>query len=591
MIEPGEEPGPWFGRVKLLFLPACYLLFSIVARAYKFGAIALSPRAVLETTATALLLAAVVFPLLRCGGRLGRGAMAAVFALVFGVNLAGMLLAGTLGVPAGIRLIPLTPDLVFIRTTMQDGAVSGSLLKAAAMWLGSSIVVGAAWWRIARHVRAPRPAASGLALAGGAALAAVSVLLPVAARAGDRDTWVALLQSVAGGTSVQAPPRPDKLEFAETSLLGAPPGGDPTLPAEPPRLVVVIVWETGVSSALGWPDRIPAEMPNLRALAAESIVSPQHMSTAPQSTKSIFSIVTGLYPQPSAQVETHLRPDARWPSMGAAFARGGYQTGVLTSFPGRYDRLDEFFHANGFETVEDRDSLGLSNLPSLPLGSDEELYSHAEEWLKNRGRALLLLIPSNSHHPFWYPGADGGGGRPERYVRAMQYQDLLLGRFIDSLRASGNWEQTALILCADHGNYFGLVSESEPPPISSYHVPLLIRMPGVPARRLNGVSSHVDLLPTLLQACGLQPMETQGTSLLAPLPGRVVFQSECIDALRVSCTDGRVILTINPESSGELLTPWRPGADEAIVTTMRERLALFHRFQYWHIQDLLDGGN
>ncbi|MCZ7607713.1 MAG: hypothetical protein M5U25_16950 [Planctomycetota bacterium] len=224
MIEPGEEPGPWFGRVKLLFLPACYLLFSIVARAYKFGAIALSPRAVLETTATALLLAAVVFPLLRCGGRLGRGAMAAVFALVFGVNLAGMLLAGTLGVPAGIRLIPLTPDLVFIRTTMQDGAVSGSLLKAAAMWLGSSIVVGAAWWRIARHVRAPRPAASGLALAGGAALAAVSVLLPVAARAGDRDTWVALLQSVAGGTSVQAPPRPDKLEFAETSLLGAPPG-------------------------------------------------------------------------------------------------------------------------------------------------------------------------------------------------------------------------------------------------------------------------------------------------------------------------------------------------------------------------------
>lgn len=568
-------------------LPAAYVTASVGARAYKFGAVAFDLRALAETFAAALILAGVIVAIIGVSSRTPRTARITawgVFGVALGGNLLGMQVAGTLGLPASVRLVPQIPDVMFIQTTLHDSAVRSSLWKSAAFWLVCVAGAGAVWWRLS-HGRGPGFRTGAGVAVGGLALAMVAQLLPQHIRAQDRDLWIALAASVPGGSDVSAPERIND-DFNSIARLDDAPAGE-SVDVSPPQHVVVVIWETGVPAALGWPDDVPESMPTLRELTAQSLVAERHLSTAPQSTKSIFSIVTGLYPQPSARVETRLKPDGAWPAMGGLFAEAGYDTRVMTSFTGRYDRLDEFFAAAGFQSVDDRHSLDLSSIPDLPLGRDEELMDRAGEWLGERrnDKALLVLMPSNSHHPFWRPGDDGSGGPGERYRRAMQWQDETLARLVDHLRANGTWDHTALALCADHGNYHELVPGGETY-LGRYHVPMLIRLPGVGARRIRSVTSHVDVLPTLIDAAGIDAAAAQGESLLRGLPDRLVFQSECYATLRVSCTDGQAMLIVSPETFEEQIIPWHSEPDRARLEVMRACVARFFPYQYWRIYDL-----
>ena len=48
-------------------------------------------------------------------------------------------------------------------------------------------------------------------------------------------------------------------------------------------------------------------------------------------------------------------------------------------------------------------------------------------------------------------------GRPSRRVRhlqKLQYTDLLLGELLDQMEASGTWDDTMLVVVADHGISF-----------------------------------------------------------------------------------------------------------------------------------------
>ena len=98
----------------------------------------------------------------------------------------------------------------------------------------------------------------------------------------------------------------------------------------------------------------------------------------------------------------------------------------------------------------------------------------------------------------------------------MAYQDSQLGRFVERIKARGEWENTLLIITADHGHPAGTFARFgrglfDPPPeqwqgalFDSYasRVPLLVVWPGrIPAgRRIEHPVSLIDLLPTVLES-------------------------------------------------------------------------------------------
>ncbi len=121
------------------------------------------------------------------------------------------------------------------------------------------------------------------------------------------------------------------------------------------------------------------------------------------------------------------------------------------------------------------------------------------------------------------------------YDETMAHQDYQLGRFVERLKATGDWENTLLIVAADHGHiagslHFG-VGLADPMPAtweiamaSSYHtrVPLVVVWPARirGGQRFDEPVSMIDVLPTVLDLAGLpMPDVMQGQSLVPLLLG------------------------------------------------------------------------
>jgi arylsulfatase len=78
---------------------------------------------------------------------------------------------------------------------------------------------------------------------------------------------------------------------------------------------------------------------------------------------------------------------------------------------------------------------------------------------------------------------------------------------LDALRASGQDENTVIVLTSDHGELLGahgLRGKGTVPYREAARVPLLLRLPGgARGAQTQALASHVDLAPTLLAAAGL----------------------------------------------------------------------------------------
>ena len=112
------------------------------------------------------------------------------------------------------------------------------------------------------------------------------------------------------------------------------------------------------------------------------------------------------------------------------------------------------------------------------------------------------------------------------YDSAISYQDQQLGRFVEQLRTWGIWDETMLIVTADHGEEFfedrrcghgGSLRDT------LIRVPLLVhdpsRFPG--GTIVDEGAEGVDIFPTIADAMGLSaPAQIQGHSLAPLAQGR-----------------------------------------------------------------------
>ena len=128
-------------------------------------------------------------------------------------------------------------------------------------------------------------------------------------------------------------------------------------------------------------------------------------------------------------------------------------------------------------------------------------------------------------HPLTTDGLDGATLASLRrvYFGLVAEVDHHLGRITEALARRGDLDRTLLVVTADHGEMLGdhwMLNKAGFFP-QAFHVPLVIRHPdGVRGRKVEAMTEHVDLLPTLLEAMGVPvPLQADGRSLSTFLTG------------------------------------------------------------------------
>ncbi|WP_273321048.1 sulfatase [Vallitalea guaymasensis] len=101
------------------------------------------------------------------------------------------------------------------------------------------------------------------------------------------------------------------------------------------------------------------------------------------------------------------------------------------------------------------------------------------------------------------------------HLALLNYVDDQVGKVIDRITEKGLLEDTIILFTSDHGDHLGQHSMYQKMEMyeQAVNVPLLIKIPNMEPRKIEGTMSNLDILPTLLDELYIEkPNDLDGTS-------------------------------------------------------------------------------
>lgn len=278
---------------------------------------------------------------------------------------------------------------------------------------------------------------------------------------------------------------------------------------EPPNVIMIILesFSNKVISSLGGSFGV---CPNLDSIVSESVVFPSFYASGNRSDRGMSAILAG------------------YPSL--------LKTSIIR-FPDKSDKLpmiSNYFNFNNYETTfYYGGDIDFYNMKSIVLQGDYNKIVEQEQFPKrirsmskwgvpdgylfdrvledvqvSRQPFFTVAYTISSHPPFDVPATIiEGNSNADKYLNSVAYADSCLGAFIRTLKKTELWENTLVVITADHGSVDPEKSEIIEP--ATYRIPL-IWTGGVIKNHevIDRVGGQPDLMPTLVRQLGGKPDST-----------------------------------------------------------------------------------
>src|SRR5579864_4926292 len=275
---------------------------------------------------------------------------------------------------------------------------------------------------------------------------------------------------------------PTSIKWLAVLLLAA--GSSLTSWAEPAN-VILITLDTTRADRMGFLGSSRGLTPNLDALARQSAVFLRAYCQVPLTTPSHAAILTGTYPQFNhvSDLGSPLAEDL--PYLPDILHKHGYRTAAFVGsqvldpksatapgFDRGFDTYDAPFHfrSEGEDRYDSVERRGMAVVDS------------ASAWLDQhpQGPFFLWLHFYDPHDPYDPPPPFKAQYSASPYDGEIAYMDSAIGKLLTTLRSRGLYDQTVIVVVADHGEAFGEHGEWSHGLFlydETIHVPLVIKLP------------------------------------------------------------------------------------------------------------------
>ena len=294
-----------------------------------------------------------------------------------------------------------------------------------------------------------------------------------------------------------------------------------------PKNIVIIVEESLGARFVGSLGGLPLT-PNLDEWSSKGLWLTNLYATGIRSARGLEAIVSGFPPSSSRSVLKLGKSQGNFYTMAHTLSGLGYRNHFIYGGEGHFDNMKGFFLSNGFDTTVDINDYENFEFKGTWGVSDEDLFNRAHSiMLEEQDPFFTLIFTSSFHSPYEFP--DGKiklvDEKKNTKHNGVKYADYALGQYLKKASQSKYWKDSIFLIVADHDERprgRSLV------PIESYHIPGLIIADGLTPRHFDKVTSHIDLLPTLLSLAnisGTAPFVGQDFLSIPPdQPGRAVMQ-------------------------------------------------------------------
>ncbi|HVT01091.1 MAG TPA: sulfatase-like hydrolase/transferase [Patescibacteria group bacterium] len=343
-----------------------------------------------------------------------------------------------------------------------------------------------------------------------------------------------------------------------------------------PKNIILIVVDTLRAKNLGIYSNT-SDTPNINDLAKQSVVFDNAFASITCTDPSITSIMSGRYPLAIGLVnhatnvsEEEMKNVEKTQLLSQVLKKNKYKTLAI-------DWMDRW-HINGYDyysgrvlsknvdsrypiserlpfplylRIIDKVSLkylnreffirgyyALSSSPNIPYDPADTIIDHGIKLLsKNKDKKNFLYMHLwDAHAPHIRPRGFKSylmDNMEDTYRAEVKFVDEQIGRLVEYLKKTKQFENTLLVITADHGESFNnhdVPFNHENLYNDVVNVPLIISYKKFAGRRVSQLVKHVDIFPTILDISGVQfdKKRIDGSSLVSLMQGKKTSKNKYV---------------------------------------------------------------
>ncbi|WP_189567012.1 LTA synthase family protein [Persicitalea jodogahamensis] len=276
------------------------------------------------------------------------------------------------------------------------------------------------------------------------------------------------------------------------------------LKADSATNVVLIIWESLTAKVVAPLGGLSGITPNLTKLSEEGILFTNLYASGDRSDKGLVAILSGYPSQPITSIIKYPRKTISLPSLPKSFKANNYHTSFYYGGETEFANMKSYLLQQGFDRIVDKYSFTPKQMNSKWGAHDHVVFDRLLKDLeKEKSPFFSTIFTLSSHEPYEVPvkTAIPGNNSEQKFLNSHQYTDESLFNFITAAKRRKWWNNSLVIIIADHGHPLPRLNTSR---ISEFHIPMLwlggaLKHGGF---RYTKVASQTDLANTLLAQLG-----------------------------------------------------------------------------------------
>ncbi|WP_164851182.1 LTA synthase family protein [Larkinella soli] len=286
-------------------------------------------------------------------------------------------------------------------------------------------------------------------------------------------------------------------------------GTEPLLTTQRPNLILII-WESLTAKAVASLGGRTGVTPEFERLSREGLLFNQMYASGDRSDKGLIAILSGFPAQPTSSIMTIPSKAAKLPKLGEQLKEAGYHTSFYYGGETEFANIKSYLYHSRYDRIVSKSEFPSSSWNSKWGAHDHVVYGRILADLAHETQPFFTtFFTLSSHEPFEVPMPTVIAGKDEesQFLNALYYADRSLGQFIDQARKQRWWQNTLVIVMADHGHCLPVLNGqgASTDKTRDFHIPMLWLGGALKAKPqvISRIGSQTDLAATLLRQLGM----------------------------------------------------------------------------------------
>lgn len=237
--------------------------------------------------------------------------------------------------------------------------------------------------------------------------------------------------------------------------------------------IVLIIFESLTAKVIEPLGGLKDITPEFTKLTREGLLFTNFFATGDRSDKGLIGILSGYPAQTNTSIIKYASKTRTLPRLAASLQNNGYYTSFYYGGDIDFANMRSYLLDSKYNQIVCKDSFPKATYNSKWGTHDHFVFEKLNNKLRHTQQPFFTtFFTLSSHEPFEVPMTYIKGNDEESmYLNSLHYTDSCLGDFIAKAKMQSWWQNTLIIVVADHGHRFPGKSVNNS--INKYKIPML----------------------------------------------------------------------------------------------------------------------